>query len=172
MLRKSIVFLFFIAAIIPFYISSNAFNSKKIFYQKTTFEDFNYLKLSKSKSVQFEATTMTELDKDFWQARDPIIKEDVFNHKKTTTEADLAIIRQDIDIIELFDNVTSASTDPNRSELKTDHLIIRKNLDEYETKGFTVLRNNNQVLTGYDFIFDQLENKFTIPKQSKLVYNR
>ena len=58
------------------------------------------------------------------------------------------------------------------SELKTEHLIIRKNLEAYETKGFTVLKNNNQILTGYDFIFDQLNNKFIIPKQSKLVYTR
>lgn len=171
MLRKSLAILLLIAALLPFYISTNAFNTKKSFYHNTTFEDFNFVKLSKTKSVQFKATSITELDKDFWQARNPIINEDIFNKKRTITEADLGIIRQDNNIIELFDNVTSTSNDPTRSELKTDHLIIRKNLEEYETKGFTVLKNNNQILTGYDFIFDQLNNKFIIPRQSKLVYN-
>ena len=172
MLRKSLAILLLIGALLPFYVSINAFNTKKSFYHKTTLEDFKYVKLTKTKSVQFKATSITELDKNFWQARNPIINEDISDQKNTTTEADLGIIRQDKNIIELFDNVTRKSSDPNMSELKTEHLIIRKNLEAYETKGFTVLKNNNQILTGYDFIFDQLNNKFIIPKQSKLVYNR
>ena len=161
-----------LGVILPYYSSHHSERIKHFLNQKTHFENFNLLKLTKTKTTRFKASNLTELDKNFWQARKPTIEEDVYNQKKTVTSGDLGIIRQDNDIIELFDNVISNSTDPDMSELRTDHLIIRQQLEEYETKGFTVLKGNNQILTGKDFIFDKLNRKFTIPNQSKLVYNR
>ena len=172
MLRRILLSLLLISIILPYHASSQSEKIKNILYQKTNFENFSLLKLSDSKAVNFTANKLTELDKDFWQARNPGIKENFNDKKQTITTAEMGIIRQDNDIIELFDNVVSKSTDPNMSELRTDHLIIKKQLEEFETKGFTVLKNNNQVLTGNDFIFDKLNNKFIIPNQSKLVYNR
>lgn len=172
MLRRILIIFFLLGVALPFYASYNSDKIKNIAYHKTQFENFNLLRLSQSKAIRFTANTLIELDKDFWQARKPQIEEEQYNQKKTVTTADMGIIRQNNDIIELFDNVMSKSTDTNMSELRTDHLIMKKHLESYETKGFTVLKNNNQVLTGNDFIFDKLNNKFTIPNQGKLVYNR
>lgn len=172
MLRRTLVILSILALTLPIFVSYNSKKTNHFDYQKTTFDNFDMVKLSQNKSVHFKAISLIELDKNFWQARKPIINEDIFNERKTTTIADLGIIRQNNDIIELYDNVSSKSSDPTMSELRTDHLILKKDLSEYETKGYTILKNNNQVLTGYDFTFDQFNNKFIIPKQSKLVYNR
>lgn len=172
MLRRILIVLFVLAVTLPYYASHNSDKIKNILYQKTHFKNFNLLKLSDTKAINFKAINLTELDKNFWQARKPEITENIYNQKQTTTKADMGILRQDNDVIELFDHVISISTDPTMSELRTDHLIIRRQIDEYETIGFTVLKNHNQVLTGNDFILDKLNNKFIIPNQSKLVYNR
>lgn len=211
MLRVVIVFLFILGICLPFYVTSKPMNFGQKIYQKTHFKNFDLLKLSKTKSTHLKATNLTELDRDIWQAKNPIINEDEYNLKKTTITADMGIMKDHSNIIELFDNVNGQSSDPAMSELKTQHLIVRKNeeeyecngdttlifenktndsaeptmselksnhliirkkIDSYESKGFTVLKNNNQTFTGFDFIYDKNQNKFIIPNQSKLVYNR
>ena len=74
-------------------------------------------------------------------------------------------------IVELFDNVNGNSNDQSLSNISTNYMMII-NKEQFYKKGPTRITNENQIMTGDDFNFDKTKNKFIIPKQGQLVYNR
>lgn len=171
MLRLCILILFTLGVILPFHFYDIAQKQKKDVKQITQFTNFKSNFISNHRLSWFESDTLDETSLNVWQAQNPKLQSKYSNGEQNNIKANSGKFDQKKHIVELFDKVLGNSTDQSLSNISTNYMMII-NKEQFYTKGPTRITNENQIMTGDDFNFDKTKNKFIIPKQGQLVYNR